>query len=152
MRLILLRFVIAMLTFLAGITCAQLWSLYNSLSSTTPETERPGATQSLSMKLGQDVYRPAGIDQTYEMSDGTRIRSSCDYLPSAALAAQKLRQKLNQASDFTYLSPKSDNSGRKIGERVIIRRPKLIAMWTTNNAFCEAEGASAEHLQWRLDR
>ena len=152
MKLTLLRFLIAPLTFLIGITCAQLWFLYNKPSPTTFKAENSSATQSLSMKLGRDVYRPTGIDQTYEMSDGTLVRSSCDYLPSAALAAQKLQQRVNQASDVIYLNPKLDGAGRKIGERVVIKTPKLIGLWTTNNVFCEAEGASLQHLQWRLDR
>ena len=152
MKLTLLRFLIAPLTFLVGITCAQLWFLYIKPSLITLNSENPKAPQSLSMKLGHDTYRPTGIDQTYEMSDGTQIRSSCDYLSSAALAAQKLQQRVNQSADFTYLSPKFDGTGRKIGERVVIKTPKLVGLWTTNNVFCEAEGASLQHLQWRLDR
>jgi hypothetical protein len=104
------------------------------------------------MKLGRDIYSPTGIDQTYEMSDGTVIRSSCDYLPSAALAIQKLQQRVKQASEVICLSPKLDGTGQKVGERVVIKTPKLIGLWTTNNVFCEAEGASLEHLRWRLDR
>jgi hypothetical protein len=152
MKLTLLRFLIAPLTFLIGISCVQLWSLHDKPSPTMLRLETPESPQSLSMKLGHETYRPNGIDQTYEMSDGTQIHSSCEYLSSTLLAAQELQRRVNQASDVTYLEPQLDGMGRKVGERVIIKSPKLIGLWITNNVFCEAEGASEKHLQWRLDR
>jgi hypothetical protein len=147
MRPTFFRFLCGSFTFLVGIVCFNSWLLFTKLSA-----EEPNFSLTLEAKSVHESYRPQGVDQTYEMSDGSWIRSSCENFASSEESMDELQRRVEQVPEFLYREPVFEADGRKIGERVITKTPHLVALWTHNNVLCKAEAASLSHLNWRLVR
>jgi hypothetical protein len=147
MRPTFLRFLSGTLAFLVGVACFNSWHLFIRMSA-----DEPDMSWTLREISGHESYRPQGVDQTYEMSDGSSIRSSCENFASSEEAMEELQRRVLQAPEVLYREPVLEADGRKIGERVVTRTPQLVALWTHNNVFCKAGAASLSHLQWRLER
>jgi hypothetical protein len=134
------------LAFFSGVACFNSWLLFTRPAIGDPDS------RSLEMISGSETYRKQGVDQTYQMSDGSWIHSSCDNFHSSADATEELQRRVREVPGVLYREPNIDMNGRVAGERVVVNPHGLIGLWTHDNVFCKAEATSLPVIQWRLVR
>lgn len=140
------RLLVGSLAFFIGVACFNSWLIFTSSAVGEPDS------QVLEMISGREIPRQQGVDQIYEMSDGSWLYSSCDNFASSADATAELQRRVGQVPGVLYREPNIDINGRVTGERVVVSPHGLIGFWTHDNVFCKAEATSLTGLQWRLVR
>lgn len=152
MRRILLRLWIFGLAFGLGVSVSALWRLYRlyqlpevlEVVVTTPVP----AVKEVPIKIvgAIDACGPKANHHVYELSDGSRISTSCESYRSSAAAARALRARLGNALGAER-SESLDEAGRVEGETVLVTTPTVIRLSTHGKTLCVTEAPSLMHLQ-----
>ena len=147
MRRILLRLWIFGLAFGLGISVSALWRLYRLYK--TPEVSQVVVTTpvpAVEVVGIIDACGPTANHHVYELSDGSRISTSCESYRSSAAAARALRERLGKAQIAEH-SENLDEAGRVEGETVLILTPRLLRLSTHGRTLCVTEAPSLQLLQ-----
>jgi hypothetical protein len=149
---ILLRLWILGLAFGLGISVSALWRLYRlykipevlEVVVTTPVP----AVKEAPIKIvgGMDACGPTANHHVYDLSDGSRISTSCESYRSSAAAARALRARLGKAQVAEH-SENRDEVGRVEGETVLVLTPRLLRLSTHGKTLCVTEAPSLKLLQ-----
>ena len=152
MRRIFLRLWIFGLAFGLGISVSALTRLYRlhqvpdvSLVILTPfvppVTDRP-----LEMVRSIDACGPKSNYHVYDLSDGSRISTTCETFASSAAAARALQARLGKAL-VTERSLNLDAKGRTVGEMILVTTPTVLRLVTYERSLCVTEAPSLRHLR-----
>jgi hypothetical protein len=147
MRRILRRLWIFGLAFGLGISVSALWRLYRLYK--TPEVLEVVVTTpvpAVEVVGIIDACGPTANHHVYELSDGSRISTSCESYRSSAAAARALRERLGKAQIAEH-SENLDEAGRVEGETVLILTPRLLRLSTHGRTLCVTEAPSLQLLQ-----
>jgi hypothetical protein len=147
MRRILLRLWIFGLAFGLGVSVSALWRLYRLYK--TPEVSEVVVTTpvpAVEVVGIIDACGPTANHHVYELSDGSRISTSCESYRSSTAAARALRERLGKAQIAEH-SENLDEAGRVEGETVLILTPRLLRLSTHGRTLCVTEAPSLQLLQ-----
>jgi hypothetical protein len=152
MRRILLRLWIFGLAFGLGISVTALWRLYrlyrlpivNEVVVTTPVP----AVKEAPLKIvgGMDACGPTANYHVYDLSDGSRMTTSCKSYVSAAAAGRALRARLGNA-EMAQHCENLNEAGQVESEIVIVTTPTVIRLSTYGRTLCVTEAPSLKPLK-----
>lgn len=152
MRRVLLRLWILALAFGLGISVSTLWRLYRlyqlpDVYEVVVATPVPPVRE-VPIKIvgGIDACGPKANHHVYELSDGSRISTTCETFASSAAAARVLRARLGKAQVAEH-SENLDEAGRREGETVLVTSPTVIRLSTHGRTLCVTQAPSLKHLQ-----
>ena len=147
MRRIFLNLAVAVLTFFVGATPSTLrttqTSKTNSLIAWTGISAEP-------LKITTEMHAcgPRANYHTFDLSDGTRVSTSCEGHSSRAAAARALQRKLTGVTEIVERAPNLDENGHRVGDKVVAINGGVVQLVTSGNALCSTVAASLEHLRW----
>jgi hypothetical protein len=164
MKRIAFRLAIALLTFTVGVATAALWLSINAgwpyaethivVAPPTPsEPAEPftfvGGTSALTLDHG-DIN-----SELYKAADGSQVSYSRESYRSPARAVRELRGELKDAERVIEQSPVKDESGERIGERVVVLWRANTRCWARTSVLWTRGGKSysinAESLERALE-
>ena len=152
MRRILFRLWIFGLAFGLGISVSTLWRVYHlyhlpevyEVVVTTPVPTVKEAP--LKIVGGIDACGPKANHHVYDLSDGSRISTSCESYISSSAAARALLRRLGNAQ-VAERSQNLDDAGRREGETILVINPTVLRLSTHGKTLCVTEAPSLKHLQ-----
>jgi len=152
MRRILLRLWIFGLAFGLGISVTALWRLYRLYQ--LPEVQEVVLTtpvpvvKEAPVKIvgGIDACGPTGNYHVYDLSDGSRMTTSCKSYASAAAAGRALRARLGNAEIAEHCENLNEAGGVE-SEFVAVTTPTVIRLSTHGRTLCVTEAPSLKHLE-----
>lgn len=106
------------------------------------------AAEPLKITMEMHACGPRANYHTFDLSDGTRISTSCESHSSRFTATRALRAKLVGVADVIERTANLDDKGRPVGERVVAKTDGVIELETYGNSLCSTYAASLEHLKW----
>ena len=174
MRRLTIRFILALLTFVVGLTAAAVWRTYRHAS---PRTPPPGETlseygreelaaqrlirQRIGFKagaIGCGVTKGGGpySSTAYVSSDGVRLNSTWGVYGSPEKADEVLRGALKDAIRIVERKPELGDRGQQVGERVVAiiadereeadrRQGRAAILMTRGSEFSSLDSPSLPH-------
>jgi len=153
------RLLVALATFLVGISIAMLWLNYSHIPGSLLSTKlryftRPQISfEYQGFSLVMIGGRGCIAVHTYKANDGLEVRMTTDTFDSPDLAAEELERRLKGNVEIIERLPVVDEQGQQAGERVIMRRyfdkdkPSQFYLLETRGAevYCFS-GPSVQHL------
>ncbi len=169
MRRLTFRFLVGFLTFLVGISAASLWLVARYQSPviiepaknvSVPVPAKRERTYERGIAGSATVDNPRGGSFTsFHSSDGMSFTKwSTDY-GSLNHADKQLQKRLKRALEIVSREPVFDESGRKVGEKVVASFPPhydgagpASLLWTYGSEFFHVDSASVQNiLEYRKD-
>ena len=149
MKRIFLNLAVAVLTFFVGATA----SMLHSRGTYAPKTNSLIASTGMSaepLKITMEMHAcgPRANYHTFDLSDGTRVSTSCEGHSSQAAAARALQRKLSGVPEIVERAPNLDENGHRVGDKVVAINGGVVELETSGNALCSTAAASLEHLRW----
>lgn len=152
-----LYFVVASLTFIIGIVLSGLWLFHHRPITQPVQVVNPFAIefpqpQPLSFETRMDACGPTANYHTYESSDGVFISQSNEEFSSAKRASRELQKRLRLAKEIIERSPRIDESGKRVGERVVGLSSgeggaqTAFIVWTDGEVLSSIESPSLRHI------
>ena len=165
MKRIFLRLTLALLTFTIGVTSAFLWPSYRrtappiiKIEGSTPAEDtlasRVTKFEPKGSACGYVYVRGGGrfSSQMYESSDGVGVGYSAGDYGSPSRAKKYLREKIKDALQIIERTPKLDDTGKLVGERVVAMYPPNApfeelgsVFWTDGSHFYVIDSPSLKH-------
>lgn len=152
-----IRFAVALLTFIIGLSLSSLWPFHSRPVPKPIRVEEPPAvqlpeSQSLSFRGMMDACGPTANYHTYESSDGIGLSQSNEIFSSAKRANKELQRRVRLAREIIEREPKLDEHGRRIGERVVgVSSGKegqqfAFVIWTHDEVLSSIVATSLRHV------
>jgi hypothetical protein len=164
MRRLSLRLIVALLTFIIGVTVASLWFVLWRPSREANTVEVIAPTQTPAKQERTYTRGPAGLATTGSFitlisSDGMRFTKWSVYCRTTQLAKRELQKRLRKASEITIREAVVDENGQQIGEKIVALFPPndpdnspATLIWTENEELFQVEGSSLQNiLEYRKD-
>jgi len=119
------------------------------LESTDAEVELPISPPTQTMAIVSEMHAcgPRANFHTYNLSDGSRISTSCRGVSSPARARHEV-QKMLRGAQILERHPQYDERGRIVGEQILARADQVISVEINRSAICSTEASSLKQLQW----
>lgn len=152
------RLIVALATFLVGISLTGFWLIKQRSSPQVVHVQvsEPSGSlveQPLSFRSRMSACGPDGSFQSYESSDGVALSWQSRIFHSASGARRELRRRLRGAAEIIERTPELDDEGRRVGERVVAvfafddsGQSRACVFSTYNNIFNGTEASSLRHV------
>ena len=150
MKRIGLNLAVALVTFCVGAAASMLrnrWPSYPQKPKTIIATAQIAA-EPLKITMEMHACGPRANYHTFNLSDGTRISTSCEGHASRLAAARALQAKLVGIAHIIERAPNLDDKGHRVGDKVVAKTDGVIELETYGNTLCSTYAPSLEHLQW----
>ena len=160
MRKLIIRVLVALLTFEVGITAASLWYYTSSNSRFSKPVSRLFATtQERTYQRGPAGEATTGSFITLNSSDGMHFTKWSVYCRSAEGARRELEERTKAAVQIISRESVVDKSGQQIGEKIVAvfspndsRHCAASLLWTENEEMFQVAGSSLQNiLEYRKD-
>ena len=164
MKRILFRLAIALLTFTIGVVAAALWLSINIRQPRSvtyvvqvPQTP-PGPAEPFTLVGGMSAMtldHGCINSEIYEAVDGSRLSYSRENYRSPAQAVRELWGEIKDAERVIEQSPVKDESGKRVGERVVVLWRANTRSWAQTSVLwtrgSESFSINAETLERALE-
>jgi hypothetical protein len=164
MRRFTLRFIIALLTFIIGVTAVSLWFVlrHSSLGFFNQAVNPPVQT----LVKSERTYQRGAAGQSTEGSFITLISSHgmsftkwTVYCRTPQLATKELQKRLNKATEIISREPVLDKGGQQVGEKILVgysvRYPNVrdaSLIWTEKEWLYQVDSSTLQNiLEYRKD-
>lgn len=169
MRRLTFRFLAGLFTFLIGISAASLWLVAHY---TSPITVEPAKNVPVQLSANQERTYERGIAgsatannprggsfTSFHSSDGMSFTKWSTDCGSLSRADKELQKRLKRALETVSREPVFDESGRRVGEKVVASFPPnydgsgpASLLWTYGSEFFHVDSASVENIsEYRKD-
>ena len=158
------RFIVALLTFIIGVTAASVWLV---LRHPSPEMNKFVVNTPAPIPNKQErtyTRGPAGLATTgsfitLNSSDGMSFTKWSVYCRTPQLAKKELKKRLRKATEIVTREDVFDESGQQIGEKIVALfspndpdNSQATLIWTENEELFQVEGSSLQNiLEYRKD-